>query len=70
MYGPKSGSLTASMPGLPDGLPGPGFPAEPVPPPDASLGAVEAPVGASEGAADEPVLLAPDDVEELTGPLE
>lgn len=31
IYGPQSGDLIASIPGGPDGLPGPGFPIEPVP---------------------------------------
>ena len=30
MYGPKSGSFTASIPGAPLGFPGPGFPTLPV----------------------------------------
>lgn len=53
MYGPKSGSLIASMPGLPFGLPGPGFPIPPVPPPPPLASfwpdPEPAPVGAREG---------------------
>ena len=51
IYGPKSGSLIASIPGLPFGFPGPGFPYPPVPPPPplASL-LPEPPVGANDGA--------------------
>ena len=38
MYGPKSGCLIASIPGLPFGFPGPGLPIpEPVPPPPVPL---------------------------------
>ena len=61
MYGPKSGSLIASIPGLPFGFPGPGFPYPPVPPPPplASL-LPEPPVGANDGAG--AYLPLPDDV--------
>ena len=54
MYGPKSGSLIASIPGLPLGFPGPGFPTPPVPPPPEPLASFEPepPVGASEGPAE------------------
>ena len=31
IYGPQSGDFMASIPGGPEGLPGPGFPMEPVP---------------------------------------
>ena len=65
-YGPKSGSLIASIPGLPFGLPGPGLPTPPVPPPPPLASLVpEPPVGANDGPA---TLLPPPDVEEPPAP--